>query len=951
MGFKQYIGYFLFLGRTCQRLILVFALFSVLKSEAQDHFYENITPQNGLPTETIYDVFRDSKGFLWFATDIGLIRYNGIAFQTFKADDSFALSGTYITEDPKGRIWYITFDGVMRYYEHGTLKRFPYKSDGFRPFYFMDDYLYMISNEGFIKIHVDSGQKTVLQNGTGFQIFMKMDNCFIFGNENLQKFALPQKTTIDFVALDEKIISALFANSSEFMVIIDKNKTSLPTWIVTKDGAVLKRNLNIKSAVQNIKIISDDVWIFTSTGIYRFDSQLRPLENFKILPKKNLSSLSFDANQSMWFGSTQNGIYFLKDLNSFQYTDYEETYSVMSQKNGLLYVGTNSGKIYAFDQKLKKTHYITTDDANQVLFIDFSSSADYNFFTTQRFTVQEHSTKKLYKSFTSVKDIAFQNKVFVAATGFAAVFNLAEKMDYQNVAESSFLMKNIRAKSIAFDSLSQKSYIASNRGLHVRFNHQLKRITRNGNDIYFRKIRFQSDSLVGIDYEGKIWLLKENKLKCIHQQQKFVDVKVIQNVFYFRTQNALYTAKTGAFKKIAELTGFHKIKDFEILDNHAYVITKNKIIKLPADLQLKNVEKPVLFVNEITAPNTNITDLTQAINLPFDINNISIHFDLLFHSDSRDYQVLYYINQKKYELNVNQDRIILSNLAHGAYEITFEINDPYENITVFKSSPIFIQITPPFWFKPWFWMLCALTLSGTFFLYYNKKMKRIEDKNKLVVEKLQLENKLKESKLQLIKSQMNPHFFFNAINNIQSFIFTKETKTASSYLSKFSKLTRKILEQSEVDKITLYEEIETLQLYLELQKMRFPELEYHIECQNLENPQQITLPTLLFQPYVENAILHGLAHSIGKKELGVTFSLAKANQLMVQIKDNGIGREKSAKINSLNSSKSASFATKANLERIKILNKDYFDVSVMYTDLYDTNGNSQGTIVTIKIEL
>ncbi|MEI2419328.1 histidine kinase, partial [Arthrospira platensis SPKY2] len=158
-------------------------------------------------------------------------------------------------------------------------------------------------------------------------------------------------------------------------------------------------------------------------------------------------------------------------------------------------------------------------------------------------------------------------------------------------------------------------------------------------------------------------------------------------------------------------------------------------------------------------------------------------------------------------------------------------------------------------------------------------MKRIEDKNKLVVEKLQLENKLKESKLQLIKSQMNPHFFFNAINNIQSFIFTKETKTASSYLSKFSKLTRKILEQSEVDKITLYEEIETLQLYLELQKMRFPELEYHIECQNLENPQQITLPTLLFQPYVENAILHGLAHSIGKKELGVTFSLAKANQL------------------------------------------------------------------------
>lgn len=949
MGFKQNIRFFRFFECACQRLILFFALFGVLKAGAQDHFYENITPQNGLPTETIYDVFRDSKGFLWFATDMGLIRYNGIAFQTFKTHDSFALSGTYITEDQKGRVWYITFDGFIRYYERGVLKRFSYKSDGFRPFYVINDYVYMISSEGLIKIHVDSGQKTVLQKGTGFQVFMKMDNGFIFGNEKLQTLELPHENTQDFVVLNENLISALFASSSQYMVIIDKNKTSLPTWIISKNGAVLKRNLNIKSAVQNIKIIADEVWIFTSTGIYRFDSQLRPLENFKILTEKNLSSLSFDANQSMWFGSTLHGIYFLKDLNSFQYTDSEEEYSVISQKNGSLFVGTNSGKIFAFDQKLKKTHYITSDDSNQVLFIDFSSSADYNFFTTNGFNVQHHRTKKLHKSFTSVKDLAFQKKVYVAATGFAAFFDTAEKLDYQNLPDSSFIMKNIRAKSIAFDSLSQKTYIASNRGFHVRYKHQLKRITRKGNDIYFRKIRFQSDSLVGIDYEGKIWLLQENVLKCIHKQQKFIDVKVIENAFYFRTQNAIYTTKNGALKKIAELTAFHKIKDFEILDNHAYVITKNKIIKLPTDLQIKNVEKPKLFVNEITATNTKIVDLTEPVKLPYDTNNISIHFDLLLHSDNRDYQVLYYINQKKYELNANQNQLILSNLAHGNYEITFEIKDQHESQTVFRSSPIFIQITPPFWFKLWFWILCAMTLSGTFFLYYTKKMRRIEDKNKLAVEKLQLENKLKESKLQLIKSQMNPHFFFNAINNIQSYIFTKETQEASVYLSKFSKLTRKILEQTDVNEVTIREEIETLRLYLELQKMRFKDLHFEIVNYNPEL-EQAKIPTMLIQPYVENAILHGLAHSSKSKELKIYIKKTSAEDIQISVIDNGIGREKSEKLNQKQLHKPKSFATKANLERIILLNHEYNKMEVNYIDLTDENGESLGTEVNIIIK-
>lgn len=198
---------------------------------------------------------------------------------------------------------------------------------------------------------------------------------------------------------------------------------------------------------------------------------------------------------------------------------------------------------------------------------------------------------------------------------------------------------------------------------------------------------------------------------------------------------------------------------------------------------------------------------------------------------------------------------------------------------------------------------------------------------------------------------MNPHFFFNAINNIQSYIFTNETKEASVYLTKFSKLTRKILEFSDVNSISLKDEIASLQLYLELQQMRFKDLKFEIKCNSTTNIDNIKIPTMLIQPYVENAILHGLSHSNKDKKLEIKFEGEFTNLLTVTIYDNGIGRIKSAELNQLNTSKPKSFATKANLERIMLLNKDQYQIDVNYEDLYDEFSESCGTKVTIKIKL
>lgn len=139
------------------------------------------------------------------------------------------------------------------------------------------------------------------------------------------------------------------------------------------------------------------------------------------------------------------------------------------------------------------------------------------------------------------------------------------------------------------------------------------------------------------------------------------------------------------------------------------------------------------------------------------------------------------------------------------------------------------------------------------------KSKLIEAEKTIIAEK-----KASESELKAIKAQMNPHFFFNALNTIQSYITTNETEEATNYLNKFSKLTRMILEMTDKNWITIEEELRMQTLYLDLQKVRLSDFDFQIELNQI-NLQQITIPTMLLQPYVENAIIHGLAHKLGPK--------------------------------------------------------------------------------------
>ncbi|MBC7866007.1 MAG: histidine kinase, partial [Gloeobacteraceae cyanobacterium ES-bin-316] len=201
---------------------------------------------------------------------------------------------------------------------------------------------------------------------------------------------------------------------------------------------------------------------------------------------------------------------------------------------------------------------------------------------------------------------------------------------------------------------------------------------------------------------------------------------------------------------------------------------------------------------------------------------------------------------------------------------------------------------------------------------------------------------------------MNPHFIFNALNSVQHYILQGNVVEANKYLSKFSRLQREILHCSSQQFITLEKEIEILSSYLELEQFRFGEsFTFQINMTHEIEPVEIKIPPMMLQPFVENAIWHGLMPRQNERSLGIYFDLYTDDILLATIRDNGIGREASARL------KQKSNAGKTNHEskgmsmvnqRLHLLQQQYdkpFDASI--SDITDVNGLVQGTQVTLKI--
>lgn len=234
-------------------------------------------------------------------------------------------------------------------------------------------------------------------------------------------------------------------------------------------------------------------------------------------------------------------------------------------------------------------------------------------------------------------------------------------------------------------------------------------------------------------------------------------------------------------------------------------------------------------------------------------------------------------------------------------------------------------------------IVILLVSSLSFYLFYSRK-KVLASK-----QELELKNQKLEVESKLLQSQMNPHFIFNALNSIQRFVSESDAFNAQVYLGRFGKLMRNILEQSRKDIITLEEEMETLQLYTELEKLRFNNAFSTTISSDFFDTSDILIPPMIIQPFVENAILHGFKGINSGGELNIHFKESNENEIVCIIEDNGIGREKAALQNKSSTLKKTSLGTKVTEERLNNKHNPWRNDAIIYEDL------PQGTRVKVYI--
>ncbi len=203
----------------------------------------------------------------------------------------------------------------------------------------------------------------------------------------------------------------------------------------------------------------------------------------------------------------------------------------------------------------------------------------------------------------------------------------------------------------------------------------------------------------------------------------------------------------------------------------------------------------------------------------------------------------------------------------------------------------------------------------------------------------------------MLRSQMNPHFLFNSLNSIKLYIINNDKKNAVHYLNKFSKLVRRILDGSSLKETTLSEELETVELYLNIENIRFSEgISYSINVADDIDPGQLKIPSLVLQPFLENAIWHGLSSKEGEKNLWLDVSRKDDIHIVISIVDNGVGRAASEKIKENRVIQRKSVGIDITKERLANFAKDYqYGFSIEIIDLFDDEGAPKGTKVVLEI--
>ncbi len=977
--------------KTTHKIFCLFFLFVLFETKAQQYFFKNYNVENGLPFTQVACTFQDRNGYLWSGGYGGLSRFDGKQFLNFNPKNG--LQGhnvNAVCEDDQGDILIGTNKGLSILRGRRILR-------------------YNRSN-GFENVRV-----TAFCKGFHHAMYIgTIKGLYIYTNNTFKPVAKLRSAVINCMVKDASLLYvgtdkglAIYGHNTFKMLDVSNglpsNKINCVTLykgflvIGTAKGLSYYDLVSHKFTNYFIEngLIDEDItsvkgqddrflWVGSQNGLLRFDGVQFSYYNIgQDNNSNNVKCILHDREDNMWIG-THNGLFMYRD-NSFSTFDKLSgpgnafIFQIFRDNSGKLWICTESSGIFKYAEGYFKRYGINNGLSTNTARIGLQDHEGRLIFGTEKNVVQ-FINEKFYeipipKELKGPYDMLFldsQNTLWIGGT--TGVVSLVWK---NNLPQTKFFPISSKAEYQVYgicEGDNHDIYLGTfHAGLFKLSNGIMRHLSADLklNEEDFFSLRYLNGKLFSPSLNGLLILDTRNgALKKITNDDG-LNSELAYSIEFAENKNALWIGTNQGINKLnlqkylagdpIEITSFGKQEGFigvecntngmwEDPDGTLWFGTINGLIKHePFNFKKNQVENTTVIQNiKLLNEDTTIRDNAVLSNY---YNTISFYYRgiCLTNPDKVLYQKKLEGLEKEWSKPNNEDYSKYANLAPGKY--TFRLRSCNNEGVWNKNETTFsFRIRPPFYLTWWFLLLSsvlAFALIYTVFMlriYNIKKQQRAEYNRKVEMSKVELK---------ALRSQMNPHFIFNSLNSIQHYIFNSKSDEAIKYLSKFARLVRIILNNSDKPTVTVGEDLEALKLYLELEQMRFEEkFTYEVIVDESVDEDYDIMPPLLMQPYVENAILHGLNPMEVKGKLTIMLN-SKNNFLICTIMDNGIGREKSAEIKrTMPFIKHRSLGMKITEDRLKILNEiNSSRLSVIITDLKDENNNPTGTKVELFVPL
>lgn len=918
-------------------LLITLVLFS-LNLTAQDYNYYHYDIKDGLSGINVYTIAQDKDGFLWFGTETGLSRFDGSHFKNFSSEDGLNENEIInLFVDSKNRVWIFPFKNSVCYYYHGKiynesndslLKKFHPKNEIFTAcedkhgniFFLELNVLHVLSSKNELKeINKIDGNPFYLDAcGIG-----PNGNCTLFisfpndiANYKISKYeynsGLIERTTID----DHDFTRNSLQLNANHILLRNKDSLYLSNQKVNENFSI-----KIPPHFHTISNISDSSFaISTSEKTYLFNiNQKKIVDSF--LPNKTVNRCYKDNEGNLWFATVAHGLYRLSST-AFKIYDLESgnmpVYTLSRFKDNL-YIGSSKMLMWTLNlknNKLKKLKLGIEYNIGKVSAIQAADSRNLFLGTDNGvFKLTDNGNIKDFYLRLSIKSIFLHNDSLLVASD-----RVVYDADIHNLSKPDTIWYG---RVTAVCKFRDKYYVGTLGSLNlVEIQNKKRSIINLADSSPFLKDKivaivpvFNNDVWVATGNTGIVCLrnnkviyhltinngLTSNLCRCLYASAKFLWVGTEKGIC--RIDISVYPFKITHFTAAEGL-------DCEIINciyaEHDSVFAGTPFgvtFFSPSRVQNKSVCE--LKLVDIQSKNKDWFYNKDSIDLSSNDNFLQFQYAGISYVSSGDITYYYQlIGLDSSWQSTKQNSIEFESLSAGSYTFNMYAINKYS----IRSKTISISFVKEKMFWQLWWVQIMLFLGLTFLIYIIVRQ-RIKAIKKSANDKFLREKKIHELEQMALRAQMNPHFIFNSLNSLQQFLFAGNALEANHFISAFSSLIRQTLLISEKKFISLVEEVKYIDTYLNIEQTKYENIfDYSISIDKAVQADNVLIPPLILQPYIENSIRHGVLNLQSQKGLILINFTVEGHLLNCMIEDNGIGREMSFKLKKC-------FANKSSIKR------------------------------------